>query len=76
MWDLYGKVIMKELCQVNSYADIGGCFGFGANSMAFHIKKNQGKYLELKVFEISFKFATLGKQFFPYIDFVLQDFSE
>ncbi len=74
MWNLYGKAIMRELGGVNTYADIGGCFGFGANAMAFHISKTQGKYPETKVFEISSEFATVGKQLFPYIEFVLQDF--
>jgi hypothetical protein len=75
MWDLYGKYIMRELGQVNSYADIGGCFGFGANAMAFHISKSQNNYPETKVFEIASDFITTGKQVFPYIDFIQQKFN-
>lgn len=76
MWDLYGRFIMKELGKLNAYADIGGCFGFGANAMAFHIAENQNGYPETKVFEISRDFITIGKQLFPYIDFVQEDFGE
>jgi hypothetical protein len=76
LWHWYGKAIMKELGEVNTYADIGGCFGFSANSMGFQISQAQGRYPECKVFELSSEFATVGRQLFPYIDFVLQDFRE
>ena len=76
MWDLYGKYIIRELGQVNTYADIGGCFGFGANAMAFHISNVQGTYPNTMLFEISSDFITIGKRLFPYIDFVLGDFGE
>lgn len=74
MWDLYGKQIMRSLGRINSYADIGGCFGFGANAMAFHISKLQGKYPKTKVFEISSDFIEIGRQLFPYIEFVQESF--
>ncbi|OPX76905.1 MAG: bifunctional 3-demethylubiquinone-9 3-methyltransferase/ 2-octaprenyl-6-hydroxy phenol methylase [Methanosaeta sp. PtaB.Bin018] len=74
MWDHYSQQIVGSLKEIRTYADIGGCFGFGANSMAFQIFKFQGKYPETKVFEISPDFINIGKQLFPYIDFVQNDF--
>lgn len=74
LWNLYGHIIMKSLGSIDTYADIGGCFGFGANAMAFHISKCQGNYPETKVFEISSDFITSGKQLFPYIGYIQDDF--
>lgn len=74
LWKLYGHTIRNSLGSIRSYADIGGCFGFGANAMAFQISKSQGEYPETKVFEISPDFITIGKQLFPYIDFIQKDF--
>lgn len=74
LWNLYGHIITRCLGSINTYADIGGCFGFGANSMAFHISKSQVNYPETKVFETSLDFITIGKQLFPYIDYIRDDF--
>lgn len=76
MWSLYGKQILGELGEIKTYADVGGCFGFGANSMAFQINKCQGYYPKTAVFEISRDFVTLGKQMFPYIDFIEGEFDK
>ncbi len=76
MWDLYGQFIMKKLGKVETYADIGGCFGFSANAMAFNIASDQDKYPETKVFEIASDFVKIGKQLFPNIDFIQEDFSK
>jgi hypothetical protein len=76
MWDLYGKQIIRSLGKVQSYADIGGCFGFGANAMAFHISKSQEGYPKTKVFEISSDFIETGRQLFPYIEFVQESFTK
>lgn len=75
LWKLYAKKMLNSMDKIDSYADIGGCFGFGANSMAFHISQHQGYYPETKVFEISDDFITIGKKLFPYIDFINDDFS-
>ncbi|WP_181391673.1 class I SAM-dependent methyltransferase [Methanospirillum lacunae] len=75
MWDLYSNQIMNYLdnnCE--HYADIGGCFGFGANSMAYQIFRSQGRYPKTKVFEIHEDYINIGKQLFPYIDFIKGDF--
>ncbi len=74
LWKLYGHRIMNSLGRINTYADIGGSFGFGANAMAYQISKYQGEYPKTKVFEISPDFITIGKQLFPYIDFIQEDF--
>ncbi len=74
LWKLYGQSIISSLGSIQTYADIGGCFGFGANSMAFHISKSQEDYPDTKVFEISSDFISIGKQLFPYIDFIQEDF--
>jgi len=74
MWNLYGKTIIKELNQIRNYADIGGAFGFGTNALAYRISKDKGKYPNVKVFEVGQDFVTIGKQLFPYIDFILEDF--
>lgn len=75
-WNMYGKTLMKRLGdKCNNYADIGGCFGFGANAMSYHIFRNQGEYPATKVFEVSNDFIFIGKLLFPNIEFVNQDFS-
>lgn len=74
MWQLFGKQILRELGEIKYYGDIGGCFGFGANSMAFQISECQGYYPKTVVFEISSEFITIGKLLFPYINFVEGEF--
>ncbi len=76
LWEFFGKKLLSHIKHVHSYADIGGCFGFGANSMAFHISQSQGSYPSTKVFEISEDFIKYGKMLFPYIDFIQDDFLE
>ena len=56
LFNYFGRHILSELGEIRSYADIGGCFGFGANAMAFHISKYQGHYPHTSVFEISPEF--------------------
>jgi hypothetical protein len=73
---MYGNSIIQELGEIKTYADIAGCFGFGANAMAFHISKVQGYYPDTKVFEISQDFITKGKLLFPYIDFIQDEFDK
>lgn len=75
LWKLYGKQLLKSVDKINTYADIGGCFGFGANSMAFNISQHQGFYPKTTVFEISDDFCIIGCQLFPYISFVKGEFS-
>jgi|GEM_PF-868982 len=74
LWKLYGKKLLNLMGKIDSYADIGGCFGFGANSMAFNISQHQGYYPKTKVFEISDDFIAIGKKIFPYMDFINADF--
>ena len=71
LWSLFGKIVMKKLHnQCINYADIGGCFGFGANAMSYHIFHSQKSYPATKVFEISPDFISIGKQLFPNIEFI------
>lgn len=77
LWKLYGNTLLKGLnSKIETYADIGGCFGFGANAMAFHISKSQGFYPKTKVFEIASDFVEVGKLLFPYVDFVQANIME
>lgn len=75
-WKLYGQHLLAELNQINNYADIGGCFGFGANAMAFHISQRQGSRPRTAVFEISSGFVDIGKVLFPQIEFIKKEFTE
>lgn len=75
-WNLYGARILADLGQVNNYADIGGCFGFGANSMAFHISQCQGFRPRTSVYEISPGFVDIGRILFPQIEFIGRQFGE
>jgi len=74
LWDRYGDTVLKNLGKCQDYADIGGCFGFGANAMRYQIFRTQGLYPVTKVFEISPDFVSIGKQLFPYIEFIETDF--
>lgn len=76
LWKLFGENILKEIDRVDKYADIGGCFGFGANAMAFHIEKQQGSRPLTMVFEISAGFIEIGSLLFPEIQFFDTDFSK
>lgn len=74
MWDLYGGLLKSELGIIHTYADIGGCFGFGANAMGFQISQSCKAIPETYVFEIESDFLKLGRQLFPYINFVEKRF--
>lgn len=74
MWALFGKRLLQEAGHIASYADVGGCFGFGANAMAFHITQSQHSCPATKVFEIADDFIRLGRQLFPDIEFVHESF--
>ncbi len=37
LFQLFGKNLLKHTNTITTYADIGGCFGFGANAMSFFI---------------------------------------
>jgi len=76
MFGLYGRRIYSEIKEIATYADIGGCFGFGANSMAFHISATQGTTPKTVVFEIATEFVEIGKLLFPQIEFVEEMFSQ
>lgn len=75
MWDVWGDQIMNILNHnIQNYADIGGCFGFGANSLAYQIFRSQGSYPKTKVFELVPEFLKMGEQLFPHIEFIGEDF--
>lgn len=74
MFKSYGDFILNDLGKIDTYADIGGCFGFGANTMKFHISRKQEIAPRTFVFELSSKFTSIGKILFPDIEFVQEDF--
>lgn len=76
IWKLYGDHLLKSLGKIHTYADIGGCFGFGANAMAFQIFKATGIYPKTKVFEISEDFIEIGRLLFPYIEFIQENLAK
>ena len=76
MFGMYGERVLREIGAIATYADIGGCFGFGANAMAFHISKRQGTLPRTVVFEISSDFVRIGKVLFPHIEFVETEFGQ
>ncbi|MDV6340810.1 class I SAM-dependent methyltransferase [Nitrosomonas sp. Is24] len=76
LWNLYGKQILDAIGEIKTYADIGGCFGFGANALAYQIAREQECCPDTKVFETSPDFSKAGKILFPNIDFVNEDFTK
>jgi hypothetical protein len=74
MWKLYGSELCRRLGAINTYADIGGCFGFAANTMAFHIAEYQGHRPQATIFEIASDFVKIGRQLFPDLHFVEGEF--
>lgn len=50
LFDLFGNQLFCKMDKISTYADIGGCFGFGANAMGFHIAKRQGVLPRILVF--------------------------
>lgn len=76
LFDLYGKYVFRELNRIKTYADIGGCFGFGANTMQFHIAKCQGIMPRTVVFEIASEFTKRGSILFPEIEFTNEPFEQ
>jgi hypothetical protein len=75
-WRLFGEAALRARSPITTYADIGGCFGFGANAMAFQIELTQKVRPKVFVFEIAKDFVTLGKQLFPAIAFRNEDFAD
>ena len=69
LWKLYGKQVQQSLGEIKQYADIGGCFGFGANALSYHIAKSQKNNPETHVFEISEDFIRIGEELFPRLHF-------
>jgi hypothetical protein len=76
LFNSFSQYIFGEIGTINTYADIGGCFGFGANAMAYHIAKHQGSIPKTMVFELSPGFLDIGKILFAHIDFVDADFTK
>lgn len=76
---VFGKSLYKEIDNIKTYADIGGCFGFGANAMSYFIGQKQGLPPKTAVFEIVKEFVVTGKVLFPKIDFIetkVEDWNE
>ena len=69
LWDMYGGQVKQSVGEIKQYADIGGCFGFGANALSYYISKSQKSRLETHVFEISGDYISIGKELFPRIQF-------
>ncbi|MCU0915845.1 MAG: class I SAM-dependent methyltransferase [Planctomycetes bacterium] len=74
LFHLYGEFVFRDIGRITTYADIGGCFGFGANAMGFHIGRRQGLVPKTTVFEMASDFVRMGEQLFPHIEFVEADF--
>jgi hypothetical protein len=72
--DLFALDIYRVAGDIRTLADIGGCFGFGANSLAFHLASRQRIAPETFVFELADGFTSLGKSLFPAIRFEQHDF--
>ncbi len=75
LWNMYGRYVKSDIGSIGTYADIGGCFGFGANAMAYAVAGTQDFYPKSKVFEISPDFARIGRLLFPQLEFVEEDFA-
>lgn len=76
MWKLFGENILREINTITTYADIGGCYGFGANAMAYYIDKRQGSRPRTTVIEISSSFIEIGQILFPHIEFIEADIAK
>lgn len=76
LWQRFGYRILQNLPKVETYADIGGCFGFGANAMAYWIGESQGSLPSTCVFEIASEFVSVGQVLFPRIRFLMSDFAQ
>lgn len=72
----YGRQLFDRIGAVATYADVGGCFGFGAHAMGFQIAQRQGNWPRIIVFELAPGFVQTGKMLFPRIEFVEADFRE
>ncbi len=74
LFSRYARQLFDGIGRVAAYADIGGCFGFGAHAMGFQIAKRQGAWPRIVVFELAPDFARMGKMMFPHLEFVQADF--
>jgi len=70
LFKLFEKKLFGKIDTIKTYADIGGCFGFGANAMSYFITQKQGFSPETAVFEIVKEFVTTGKVLFPNVGFI------
>lgn len=73
---IFGRRLFGDAGRIRRYADIGGCFGFGANAMASFIAEQQGEAPKTSVFELGSGFVKLGSEMFPAIEFIRGDFAE
>lgn len=77
MWEHFEQDLIKEIGIIKRYADVGGCFGFGANALRYHIERTQGAFPDVTaVFELSEYYAKIGKSLFPKIEFCTEDILE
>ncbi|VUX46334.1 hypothetical protein DF3PA_200016 [Candidatus Defluviicoccus seviourii] len=75
MWDIFGAKLVHALGSIETYADIGGAFGFSANCLRFHISNAQkGTAPKTFVFELTDDYD-LCSLLFPEITYVAQDIS-
>jgi len=79
IWQKFGRRFPADF-KILKYADIGGCFGFGANSLFFHIKNSlcvpSYPPPECFVYELSSAFSDIGSQLFPSFSFVTHAFGD
>lgn len=75
LWQRYSRWLQQQMPGISTYADIGGCFGFGANAMAYAIGQSQGVVPTTFVFELAAGFTDIGSTLFPRIRFSTTDFT-
>lgn len=75
MWKLFGTILQDRAGVLQNVADIGGCFGFGANALRHQLSERQGHTPQMTVFELSRDFIVLGRRLFPEITFVQEEFT-
>ena len=74
-WREFGKVLLAQGGDVQTVADVGGCFGFGLNAFLYHGNRILGHEMKGDLYELGESFRQIGRMLFPHITFYAHNFA-
>jgi len=74
-WRQFGPQLLSLAGDINTVADVGGCFGFGLNAFLSYGSKALGHQLQGDIYELGDLYLRVGPELFPRIRFTSQDYA-